>query len=602
MKQKYRLFRRSNGIYFIQDRANQKQESLRTRDKFEAERLLHARNEAYQQPLLNLHIARAYLAASDPGIMKRTWQQVLDEIIATKQGETKHRWLWAAKDKAFDSIRNQVVLGTTSGQLLRVLNTGTVSTNVYLRRLHNFAIDMNWLPWSIIPKRQWPILRFKEKRAIMLDEHQRIIARERNPELNVFYQLCWHLGGSQSDVANLRAEDINWPNRTIFYRRRKSQTPAIIRFGESVKELLKQLPSHGPLFPRLAPMHEKHRAKLFNRRCRLLGIHEGNEPDPVATSLAEEAFDWQVPGHPDRHGRVEVTMTLLPEKFRPRRGAGGEQLAKERRIDENEGISILRAGREIFYGVLPGVQPSTHKVDIDRWIGIEIRFTPELDERFQVRNVKKGAEPINGLRDKLKDIIWKTVMTARKQIQSHWDAQEAAQQRERGVHGEAEDIAANTTDVSPKPVAGQDIPEPDREQKIRDAVDVLTKDQPEKREEVRKEIANRPLTIVPQSFAGNELFEIDHLGTTAIVKLNMRHPFYREVYSKLLVEIEREQGAGESNENGSIARLAQVGLDLLILAYARAEGMRKDPDTYYSDLRSYWGVHLKNMVQDWKKP
>jgi len=69
----------------------------------------------------------------------------------------------------------------------------------------------------------------------------------------------------------------------------------------------------------------------------------------------------------------------------------------------------------------------------------------------------------------------------------------------------------------------------------------------------------------------------------------------------LLAEIERERAAGESTENGSIARLSQVGLDLLILAYARAEGMRKDPDTYYSDLRSYWGVHLKNMVQEWKK-
>lgn len=330
-------------------------------------------------------------------------------------------------------------------------------------------------------------------------------------------------------------------------------------------------------------------------------FHEGNEPDPVATPLVEEGFEWDVPGHADRRGRVDVTMTLLPEKFRPRRGAGGEQLAKERRIDENEGISILRAGREIFYGVLPGVQPSTHKVDIDRWIGIEIRFTPELDECFQVRNVKKGAEPIDGLRDKLRDIVWKTVVTARKQIQSYWDAQEIAEQRERGVHGEAEDIAANTVDVSPKPVAGQEMPEPEREQAIREAAEALTKDQPEKQDEVEKEIANRPLTIVPQSFAGNELFEIDHLGTNAIVKLNMRHPFYREVYSKLLAEIERERSAGENNENGSIARLAQVGLDLLILAYARAEGMRKDPDEYYSDLRSYWGIHLKNMVQEWKK-
>jgi hypothetical protein len=30
--------------------------------------------------------------------------------------------------------------------LLRILQCGKVSTNVYLRRLHNFCVDMNWLP------------------------------------------------------------------------------------------------------------------------------------------------------------------------------------------------------------------------------------------------------------------------------------------------------------------------------------------------------------------------------------------------------------------------------------------------------------------------
>jgi hypothetical protein len=330
-------------------------------------------------------------------------------------------------------------------------------------------------------------------------------------------------------------------------------------------------------------------------------FHEGQEPDPVATVLVEESFPWEIPGHTDRTGKVEVSITLLPEKFRPRRGAGGDQLAKERRIDENEGISILRAGREIFYGILSGVQPPTDKVTIDRWIGIEIRFTPELDECFQVRNVKKGAEPINGLRDKLRDIIFKTVLTARKQIQSFWNEQDAAQQRERGVHGEAEDIAAKTKDISPKPVAGQDTPEPEREQKIRTAAEAITKNEPEKAAEVAKEITERPMTIVPQNIAGNELFEIEHLGSTALVKLNMRHPFYREVYAKLLAEVERAHAAGEKDDGDSIARLAQVGLDLLILGYARAEGMQRDADSYYSDLRTYWGVHLKNMIQEWKK-
>ena len=86
------------------------------------------------------------------------------------------------RDKAFDLIRNLPILETQSAHFLKVLELGKVSTNVYLRRIHNFALDMNWLPWPILPKRQWPQVRFKEKRAITFEEHQRIIAAEVNPE------------------------------------------------------------------------------------------------------------------------------------------------------------------------------------------------------------------------------------------------------------------------------------------------------------------------------------------------------------------------------------------------------------------------------------
>ncbi len=68
-----------------------------------------------------------------------------------------------------------------------------------------------------------------------------------------------------------------------------------------------------------------------------------------------------------------------------------------------------------------------------------------------MRNVKKGAEPSNGLRDKLKDIIYKTVDTLRKQIRSNWDSNEAAEQQESGVHKDAEDIAAKARPFSKAP-------------------------------------------------------------------------------------------------------------------------------------------------------
>jgi hypothetical protein len=217
VKLRYRLFQRSNSIFFIEDRVTGKQASLQTRDKVVAQRIFNAKNESHQQPAINLQIARAYLMAVDPMISKRSWSSVMEEIIKFKKGSTLQRWQTAIRDKSFDSIRALPLLETQAEQLLSVLEKGTVSTNVHLRKLHNFCMDMNWLPWPVIPKKQWPVIQFKEKRAITLAEHQIIISRETNRERRDFYQLCWHLGASQGDIAALTAEDVDWENKTISF-------------------------------------------------------------------------------------------------------------------------------------------------------------------------------------------------------------------------------------------------------------------------------------------------------------------------------------------------------------------------------------------------
>ena len=78
----------------------------------------------------------------------------MEELLKTKTGPTLYRWQTAIKDQAFDSIRNLTILETRGEHFLAVLNTGSVSTNVCLRRLHNFALDMSWLPLPLIIKRQ----------------------------------------------------------------------------------------------------------------------------------------------------------------------------------------------------------------------------------------------------------------------------------------------------------------------------------------------------------------------------------------------------------------------------------------------------------------
>jgi integrase len=302
MKQRYRVFLRPWGVYYYQDLTTGKQETLKTRDKAEAYRLVAAKNENEGAPAFSLHLARVYWKAGDPAAARRTWQNVMDEIPKLKQGETQHRWLTAIKDKALDSIRNMVILETQAEHFLKVLEQGTVSTNTYLRRIHNFALDMNWLPWPVLAKKRWPAVIHGERRAITLAEHLAIIAREPNPERKAFYKLIWCLGASQSDLAFLEAENVDWKNNLISYRRMKTGTIAIMRLDEEMTQILKDLPGEGPLFPYLRTVRAGDRATEFKQRCDGLGI-KGISLHSYRYAWAERA---KTAGYPERFAQVNI--------------------------------------------------------------------------------------------------------------------------------------------------------------------------------------------------------------------------------------------------------------------------------------------------------
>jgi integrase len=296
MKLRYRLFRRGNGGFFCEDRVTHAQHSLHTKDRGEAQRLLHAKNEAHESPGFAHHIAKAYLAAADPAITKRTWRYVAEELIKTKHGENAVRWNRAIKDKALAKILDLPLIETRAEHFFAALKAGTVSTNVFLRRLHNFALGLGWLLSPVLPPKQWPQVRHGAKRAISLDEHKRIIAREGNAQRRAYYELLWELGGSQGDIAKLSAGDIDWKSKSISYFRAKTGRASRICFDEEVERILRGLPSEGPLFPYLRTVRASDRATEFRQRCAGLKI-QGVTLHSYRYSWAERAREA---GYPER--------------------------------------------------------------------------------------------------------------------------------------------------------------------------------------------------------------------------------------------------------------------------------------------------------------
>jgi integrase len=304
LKRRHLMFRRGN-VYYLEDTQTGKQTSLGTKDKWAAERLVLAKNEATEQPLMNLSMARTYLAAHDPKMVTRTWADVIGVFSSNGRESTRLRCERAFASTPFDSIRNKSLVETNGEDLLNVLKIGGTSTNNYMRGLHNLALNLGWLAWPILARKVWPKIRYKVRRAITAVEHAQIIASECSTERRLYYEMLWETGGSQTDIANLSWDNFDRINEMLFFQRQKlahDSQPARIRIGKRLREILNELPKTGYFFPTIRKTPARHRSAEFWRRCQILKIH-GVSLHSYRYAWAERAKDC---GYPERFAMVNL--------------------------------------------------------------------------------------------------------------------------------------------------------------------------------------------------------------------------------------------------------------------------------------------------------
>lgn len=301
MKPTYRLFRRGK-YFYSEDTRTGRQESLKTADWSEAQRLLVAKNEATNSNEFRLAVGRAYLAAVDPEILERTWTQVMALMEKRGKESTQDRCHRALRSKAFDPLRDKVIIETTAGDFLNVLEEGKHTTNHHLKMIQALALDLGWLVKPVLCRKAWPKVALKEKRAITWDEHCRLTACERNPERKLYYELLWETGASQSDAAQLSSENVDWTKRTLVYHRLKTRQQASLGIGPTLERILRQLPAEGPFFPTLIKWDCVRRSIEFIRRCRIAKI-EGVSLHSYRYAWAQRAFQA---GYPERYAQAAL--------------------------------------------------------------------------------------------------------------------------------------------------------------------------------------------------------------------------------------------------------------------------------------------------------
>lgn len=314
---------------------------------------------------------------------------------------------------------------------------------------------------------------------------------------------------------------------------------------------------------------------------------------------------FRIDGH-----TVEWVVTLLPEELRRHRGAGGratkgrEEFA-DLYIPDNEGrISILRNGREIYYDLVPKLYPGG-KDKVDRYIGVEIAFPATLDEYFQVRNVKRGAEPVSKLREQIKLAIKKPIEDARKEIRRHWGDVELQEKVTSGdSHLPAHEAGENFEQTAPHGQANLGASPTDIDAAFVELYEDLGLDpgDPEQLGQVqwiRDSFDKRAVTVVDVGWAGKDLLDIRHLSGKAIVKLNTRHPLIAELVTPLKAMAAVDPDELDVAEVSELLKRLDVGIDLLFMAYAKAENMHPDPEDAYGELQSFWGLFSNGLVRDY---
>ena len=312
---------------------------------------------------------------------------------------------------------------------------------------------------------------------------------------------------------------------------------------------------------------------------------------------------------PGQFSKIEIHSSVM------RRDIGrwpndGEHKAIREHYRANVGISFVRAEREIDFGVFNYFNPTNLP---ERYWGIEVRFEPELDEVFGVTNNKQNVRGIElldkeeeenydedlfksdyklKLRKQLSEDIYTLLDGMRKEIgnmapkdagsaTNNWKTpgMDASKQASELLKGSPAKTGTKLESESKSDVEIQQ----EREEIIRSNDPSLSEEEIKLAATYLKDLE---VAIAFGNWPGSGFMTVKGAGDTAVAQLNRSHPFYNDLYLKV---------ADDENSPEALA------MNLLLLAYVRAENeMYNDKDTL-EELREKWGAQLKKFLNENRK-
>jgi hypothetical protein len=338
--------------------------------------------------------------------------------------------------------------------------------------------------------------------------------------------------------------------------------------------------------------------------------------DETATLYPETVIDYPISeidppsDNKMKTSKIIIRMSFLPESWRSKSGQGRDSANWKRFVHKNEGISILRNNREVFYGHIPNFELTDSSagsgfIDIDRWWGCEICFDADLDHWFSVKNIKVGARPLSELRKTLIDHINPTIYSCRKKVRAVWSKNKTelniATQGAVGGNEEAENILAIS------------LPRPDDNPvKKKNEITALIKNAAITTKEtelaIKEKLQDNPLVFVNSSdvHPSGPFIDVAQEGMRTLITMNARHPFF--YHTNLAFENLREISKKKDDQKSlALINKLETSMKLLYGTFGRAQKDMiqekvQSVDHTNEQLLNSWSTYLKQSMDSIETP
>lgn len=296
-----------------------------------------------------------------------------------------------------------------------------------------------------------------------------------------------------------------------------------------------------------------------------------------------------------KESQIEIRFSIVRNIFYDKTAISGEpgNTPLGKHVKELEGISIVRADREIDFGQFDfyeNVSQPQH-----RWWGCEIRFNPELDEAFGVANNKqhvelRRVEPNDYIDEEVKpvwaqlyDIIHDTISAmyaqnkkTRENARTVRDILTPTAEIINSAEEEIDDDVVSATDEVKQTTPKEELIEKNKEELINQGIENPT-------EEDATSYMNNKVNVVHKNLGKTAgLFDYSFELGSCLVTFNMDHIFYKSTLENIFKSVD-----------------AKIAFELFVASLVKAvDETKKSQEEENDNLIAIWNEKLRRYINE----